>query len=209
MTTKQLEKWTGEFGDQYLDRNLLDDQNIMQRTNLWNILLMHIAYKLPERILEIGAGAGGNLIAINNVYNNIGKEVNLYAIEPNTKARDKLREVHGLNIFNGSLPNTELDRHSFDLVFTSGVLIHIHPGDLVNAMKEIYRVSKRYIISIEYFSPNCTETEYRGEDNLLWSNDFGAIWLDNFPLRCVGYGFSWKKMSGLDNLTWWIFEKVN
>ena len=36
----------------------------------------------------------------------------------------------------------------------------------------------------------------------------GGFWLDHLPgLRVIAYGFSWKRLTGLDNLTWWLFEK--
>ena len=57
--------------------------------------------------------------------------------------------------------------------------------------------------------------EIRGHDRRffgfrfrLFKRDFGGFWLDNFPdLQVVKYGFSWKRLTGLDNLTWWVFEK--
>ena len=49
---------------------------------------------------------------------------------------------------------------------------------------------------------------YRGEEGLLFKRDFGAFWLENFPdLKPVSFGFSWKPLSGLDNMNWWVFEK--
>ena len=50
-------------------------------------------------------------------------------------------------------------------------------------------------------SPNAGE-------NRLFKRDFGGLWLDTCPdLRVVAYGFAWKRLTGLDNLTWWLFEK--
>ena len=49
---------------------------------------------------------------------------------------------------------------------------------------------------------------YRGQEGLLFKRDFGGLWLDSFPsLRTVAYGFAWKRVTGVDNLTWWLFEK--
>ena len=102
---------------------------------------------------------------------------------------------------------SRLDAEKFDIVFTCGVLIHIHPENLLDAMKEIYRVSKKYIVCAEYFSDKDEEINYHGEDGLLFKKDFGSFYLDNFPnLKLIDYGFSWKRVTGMDNLTWWIFE---
>ena len=66
------------------------------------------------------------------------------------------------------------------MVFTSGVLIHIHPHDLADVMKEIYRCSREYIFGFEYYSENPTEIKYRGHQNLLWKADFARKYLELF-----------------------------
>jgi hypothetical protein len=95
-----------------------------------------------------------------------------------------------------------------DLAFTSGVLIHIHPDHLAAAIEEIHRCAARWIVCIEYFSDKAEEIAYRGHGERLFKRDFGGLWLDRFPgLRVAAYGFAWKRVTGLDNLTWWLFEK--
>lgn len=208
--TEQLNKWKSQFGDDYTQRNGPDDSNILQREALFTGIFMHIGNKLPKSILEVGAGVGNNLVSLQNLYKHINmKSPRLTAIEPNEKAKETLKTIKDISIIENQAFYIEANNYEFDMVFTSGVLIHIHPDHLLKAMQEMYRVTKTYILCLEYFSPKCEEIEYRGEKQLLWKNDFGSIWLDNFPLRCVGYGFSWKRLSGIDNLTWWLFEKAN
>lgn len=207
--TDQLKKWQSEFGNEYVKRNQPDDTNILQREALFTGIFMHIGNKLPKTILEVGAGVGNNIVAINNLYRNIHRELEIKAVEPNLKAREYLNNINPFLGVEGDIFSIKASDYSFDMTFTSGVLIHIHPDHLLKAMQEMYRVTKNYILCMEYFNPTCAEIEYRGEYGMLWKNDFGAIWLDNFPLRCVGYGFTWKRLSGIDNLTWWLFEKVN
>ena len=102
-----------------------------------------------------------------------------------------------------------LESSSIDLVFTSGVLIHIAPEDLYTSCSEIYRVSSKYIVSVEYFNPTPVELSYRGHDGVLFKRDFGSFWIENFPnLKVLDYGFFWKPITGLDNLTWWLFRKA-
>jgi ubiquinone/menaquinone biosynthesis C-methylase UbiE len=69
----------------------------------------------------------------------------------------------------------------FDLVFTSGVLIHIAPKNLKKAMKEISRVTHKYIFGVEYFSEKCEEIEYRGNKNKLWRNNFPKLFIKYNP----------------------------
>lgn len=219
MTNKQLELWQGSFGDDYTTRNVITDDNLKARELLWGELLKFMVLNsnhIPESILEIGCGAGINLLAIDNVYkNNAGKEINLFGIEPNEKAISVARHqgIRNLQLScNSIFSNKEqclLLNNSYDVVFTSGVLIHIHPDDLLKATKEIYRISKRFIVCLEYFSPELREIKYRDQKQALWLQDFGSHYLNNFPLRCVGFGFAWQKMTGLDNLTWQILQKVH
>ena len=72
----------------------------------------------------------------------------------------------------------------------------------------MHRVSSRYIACSEYFSDKPETIPYRGQTDALFKRDFGGMWLDLFPdLKVLDYGFSWKRTTGLDNLTWWMFEK--
>lgn len=210
--TKELNLWVSEFGDDYVDRNQLTPENIAARANLWQMVMMTICQpnigpiSVPESFLEVGAGLGGNLAAINMMYSQHGRNPpTLYALEPNKKAREHLAFIENLTIKDGL---HHVVAGEVDLVFTSGVLIHVHPDDQLKLMKEIYRVSKKWIVCIEYFSPELREMTYH-EEKALWTRDYGSLWLDNFKVHCLGYSFNWKRMSGLDNVTCWVFQKVN
>lgn len=216
--TKQLELWQGQFGDDYTARNVITDENLKAREILWAQLLQFImlnSNEVPKTILEVGCGAGINLLAIENVYkNNGGKEVELFGFEPNKKAARiaSQQDIRQKTISNTSIFNTvgsNLLLNHFDIVFTSGVLIHIHPDDLLKATKEIYRLSNKFIVCLEYFSPELREIKYREQDKALWLQDFGSHYLNSFPLRCIGFGFAWKKMTGIDNLHWQILQKTH
>jgi spore coat polysaccharide biosynthesis protein SpsF len=96
-----------------------------------------------------------------------------------------------------------------DLAFTSGVLIHIHPDDLLPACREVHRCAGRYVACVEYFADKPEAIPYRGHTDKLFKRDFGSFWMDNFPdLTVLATGFAWKRTTGLDNLTWWLFEKA-
>lgn len=196
--------WKGDFGDRYIERNEAHEKAIGERIALWTRIL---GVTGPQKsVLEIGANIGLNLRAIGWL-----SQCQMYAIEPNDLARRRLVQdgvVPIDNAMDGTAQDTRLPSDFADLVFTSGVLIHIPPDDLFAACREIHRVSSRYIVSIEYFSDEPEEVTYHGRKGRLWKRDFGAYWLDNFPgLKPLACGFAWKRMTGLDNLTWWVFEK--
>lgn len=183
--------WQGSHGDEYTERNMGVD--VPARIELWGEILSHIN---PRSVLEIGAGSGNNLIALKALSHR-----NLFGVEPNSSARDALK-LCGFYVYDGTAANPDC---CADLVFTSGVLIHIPPDELLAACQGIYDAAERYIVCIEYFSADPEEKSYRGRK--LWKRDFGSFWLDNFDLKPLGCGFAWKRMTGLDNLTWWAFKK--
>ena len=40
--------------------------------------------------------------------------------------------------------------------------------------------------------------------------DFGKLFLENFDVKVVDYGFLWGveyDVAGFDDITWWLFEK--
>lgn len=207
MNTKQEQLWRGDFGNAYTERNTLDERHLTALTANWAQLLRCVQGRPPRSILEAGANIGLNLRALRRL---TGAE--LLAVEPNASARSRLAADGVTNadkIFDGLCSAIPLADAAADLVFTSGVLIHIHPDDLLASCRELHRVSGRYLACLEYFADQPQEVRYRGHDEALFKRDFGGFWLDNFPdLRLLDYGFAWRRVTGLDNLTWWVFEKT-
>lgn len=198
--TAQLAVWQGQFGNDYTKRNEVDENAREQLEIFWHRLCGR--WNVTSA-LEVGANIGRNLRAIPD-------DREKYALEPNELARQRLRQddvVPEGHIIAGTAQNIEAQDNSFDLVFTSGVLIHVPPDTLLDACNEIYRVSKRLILCIEYFADQPETKPYRGHDELMFKRDFGKFWMDNFDLKCLGYGFLWKETGDGDNTNWWLFEK--
>lgn len=198
----QLTAWRGDFGNRYVARNPITPEALEARTAMWSKLLSFLP-EPPKSICEVGSNVGINLRAIQLL-----SPATLYAVEPNALARATLIDdnvVPPENVYANlsDVPGTA------DLIFTSGVLIHIPPDDLLGFYDLMYRRANRFIINIEYFAQRRTMIPYRNEQDMLWKQDFGAMWLDYFhdvdPIAC---GFEWSRMTGLDDLTWWIMEKT-
>ena len=206
-TTKQSKLWKGDFGNDYVQRNLPDKKALQARIKLWAQILDSIKGDLPNSILEVGANVGGNLLAIDKII-----DVDFFAIEPNDMARENLINsgiIDEKNIRNNLATKIDFPDNVAELAFTSVVLIHIHPDQLLQALNEIYRVSSKYIVCIEYFNDKPVTIQYRGEGDALFKRDFGSYWMDNFPnLKLVDYGFAWKRATTIDNMTWWVFQKA-
>jgi pseudaminic acid biosynthesis-associated methylase len=204
MSTPQVEIWKGNFGDAYIERNRPNDERLRRLTMKWANLLNHIAIDPPMSILEVGANVGGNLLALERVTN-----AQLWALEPNARARQTLERILPKErILDATAETIPLCDESVEMVFTSGVLICIHPDHLLKACSEIVRCARKYIVCIEFFAHEPETKRYRGHDELLFKRDFGAFYLDHFPaLKIVDYGFNWARTTGEDNTTWWIMRR--
>ena len=186
-----LDAWKGQFGDDYHARQFQKNRAV-----LWDKVLDLLPDKILD-VLEVGAGTGANLEALRRLSYH-----ELWGLEPNDNARAKL-QGH-FRVAHGEAENIQAEDRTFDLVFTYGVLMHLI--DPVPAMREMYRVSRGYVMCAEYFSPCLRHMPYR--DHVpLFADDYGSLWMDNFELKVVGYGFCWKRATGLDNVTWWLFQK--
>ncbi len=181
--TEQICTWTGIFGREYTDRNALTLKQLdklyekrygVTRTELNKTFVGNLERSI--RILEVGSNVGNQLLSLQKMgFENLyGIEVNSYAIE---RTKTRLRNI---NIIQGSAFDIPFKNDYFDLVFTSGVLIHVSPPDIKRALAEIYRCSKKYIWGFEYYADTYTEVTYRGHNNMLWRANFAGLYLEQF-----------------------------
>lgn len=106
-------------------RNKIDDQSLTSSTHLWSVILSRIIEK-PVSFLELGCNIGINLHALSLL-----NYKNLTGLEINQKAAQILRSWGGAEVFETSILDfISLQYRTWDLVFTSGVLIHINPDEL-------------------------------------------------------------------------------
>ena len=107
-------------------------------------------------------------------YNLHGIEIQTYALE---RARARL---NGMTLREATAFDIPYANNYFDLVFTSGVLMHIAPNDLARAVKEIHRCTRSYIWGLGYHAPVSMEVNYRGHEQLLWKMDYPKFYLEQF-----------------------------
>ena len=195
--TPQLALWRSEFGRAYTDRNDLERP---ERVDAWRRLLAGAA---PRRVLEVGCNIGWNLVYLDRL-----GIAELYGIEPQAdaigRARDRRPEFHLAIGTAFDLPFTDA---SCDLVFTSGVLIHIAPAEIGRALDEIHRVARRWIVAIEYDSPVEQEVPYRGHAGAMWKRDHGERWQARYPELRLVRRLELGPEHGYDQCTAHLFEK--
>ena len=183
LETAQTEVWKRDFGREYTDRNTFDTDALDQlyRKN-YGVVRREINENSLRGIakdasfLEVGCNTGNQLVLLREMgYSNLsGVELQAYALEI---ARRRLPDVSLTAGTALALPHANA---SFDVVFTSGVLIHISPQDLPRAMDEIHRCSRSYIWGMEYYAPEATDISYRNHSGLLWKMDYARRYLDRF-----------------------------
>jgi pseudaminic acid biosynthesis-associated methylase len=183
MKTSQIEKWMGDFGRQYTDRNVFNPEALdaLFRRN-YGVTKRQLnerflsAVPAAASILKVGCNVGNQLLHLQQMgFRNLyGIEIQPYALH---HACSRLKNVHlaRANSFDIPFPDAY-----FDLVFTSGVLIHISPGDLSTALGEIHRCTNSYIWGLDYYSPQPKEVNYRGHEGLLWKMDYASMYLKHF-----------------------------
>lgn len=175
----QRQTWEDEFGKEYLQRNIYTPKHLdefyknrytLSRTDLNNRFLKNI--NKDAKILEVGTNIGNQLLHLQSM----GFE-NLYGIEIQERAINFAKKrADNLNIIKGDALDIPFKDAYFDLVFTSGVLIHISPDNINFAIDEIYRVTNSYIWGFEYYAEEYTDLMYQGNKNLMWKADFMKLY---------------------------------
>lgn len=195
----QLNAWQGEFGDAYTDRNVVDWR---KREPAFREMVDGLGL---QRVLEIGCNRGHNLVALSSI---LGESSDVVGLEPNPKARATARALgENIGVMSGTTYDIPFKDGHFDLAFTCTVLIHVPLAELPAAMREIARVSRRYILCIEYFAEEETSIHYRGRDDLLWKRNFLAHYEREVPgVKVLRSGY-WDDKHGFDRSHWWLLEK--
>ena len=194
--------WKNEYAKSYIEKNQEFDKE--KGIEAWKKMLSQA--KAVTSILECGCNIGRNIEFLEQVLPAAEKSI----IEISAPAFKIVTGKHKIkNAFHGTISESKF-KDNFDLVFTIGVLIHIHPDHLVENMQKIFQHSKKYILLGEYFNRTPVSVEYQGQKDRLFKRDFGKLFLENFNVSLVDYGFLWGHVydqAGFDDITWWLFAK--
>lgn len=172
MSYGTLNDWKGEFGNEYTDRNSPDWRKIRP---LFQALVGGLEI---DTTLEVGCNRGHNLLALQALGHGVK------GIEPNERAR-YLAQSQGLDVVDGDILDIPFPDGFFDLAFTVGVLIHVPPSLLEFALKEMHRVTNRYLVAIEYASEGEEMRTYRGKRDFLWTRDYGREYKTRYKLKDI------------------------
>jgi len=202
-SNEQERFWLQTYADRYIERNNSFDFELGLKA--WRRMLAEAG---PiGSVLECGCNIGRNIAFLEELLPQAKKSIIELADKPFQTVTSRFELDRA---FNGSILNSNFEPTSFDLVFTSGVLIHIHPDEVVANMRKMFDYSRRYILIAEYFNRTPVMIEYQGQRDRLFKSDFGKTFVTNFAVNVVDYGFLWGHQfdsAGFDDITWWLFEK--
>lgn len=198
-TVRLEELWAGQFGDAYVDRNA---NTAVGRMPFWQQLFARCP---AQSVLEVGCNIGANLESITRIV----PPSQVFGIDVNDKALEQLRgRLPGVNGIWSVARDLPFRDRRFDLVFTTGVLIHQPPEQLPLVMAEIVRCSNNYVLCGEYYSEEPTEIPYRGETGALFKRDFGSLYRQLFPELELLWQEFYGKEQGWDDVTFWMFRRT-
>ena len=157
MTRNEQEKfWTETYEAEYQERNNTFDQNL--GVKCWKKMLSKA--DSISSFLECGSNIGRNL----GFFEILNPKAKKSIIEISDTAYNHVLKKYNLHQhFLGSIIDSDFEKQSFDLVFTTQVLIHIHPDNLLKNMEKMYEYSNKYILINEYFNRTPISIEYRGK----------------------------------------------
>jgi pseudaminic acid biosynthesis-associated methylase len=203
--------WEGKFGTEYAVRNnSLDSTNKIykERTGFTHEEIFTDFFRGLDKnikILELGCNIGLKLTLLHNM----GFD-NLYGVEINETAYNIAKKNNPYaNIVNSSIEEFPSNKNKFDMVFVSGVLIHIHPNAINDIIKKILELSKKYVFGFDYFSNELVEINYRGNSNVLWKQNFPKLFQKNSPnLKIIKQQKIYWKNENLCDIAY-LLEKVD
>ncbi len=165
-------EYNTEIWDKYTE------ENVVVKNRLSEFLFDSILTLGGGKILEAGCNIGNNL-------SSFPKNYDIYGLDLNEKALKKCKDRYpSFKFEKGSLLDIPFPDSFFDIVFTRGVLIHISPENLDNALLELLRVSKKWVFNLEYFGEDGKMIKWKRGDDMLWYRNMKERW-NKFDVKIV------------------------
>jgi pseudaminic acid biosynthesis-associated methylase len=197
--TEQEKFWSGEFGDEYTDRN--SGPRIVASNMALFSQILRSALKVGS-VIELGANRGLNLEALRVLLPN----AELASVEINETAVSILKKLSGVTVHHQSILDFTPEK-KYELALIKGVLIHINPDRLPDAYRALYESSSRFVCVAEYYNPSPVAIPYRGHSDRLFKRDFAGEMMKQYPsLRLRDYGFVYHGDENFpqDDITWFL-----
>ncbi len=161
-----------DFWNKYTDKN---ESNYHQE---YAKFIRDLATSLKANsVLEVGCNSGNDLKEFSENFEVYGLDLNEHALDI---ARQKLPSF---KFKKSSILNMPFEDSSIDFVFTHYLLNYIPEQEMEKAIKELFRVSRKYILTCELFDEN--ESPLEG-DTKGWKRNVYKRWL-NFQVKIISH----------------------
>ncbi len=161
-----------DFWNKYTDEN---ESNYNQE---YAKFIHNLAISLKSNsVLEVGCNSGNDLKVFPENFEVHGIDLNEHALDI---ARKKLPSF---KFKNGSISNIPFEDSSIDFVFTHYLLNYIPEQEMEKAIKELFRVSRKYILTCELFDENESALE---ANTTGWKRNVYQRWL-NYQVKIISH----------------------
>lgn len=166
-------KYNDELWRKYTNDNENVDQNRISK------FIYYVSVSLgAKKICEAGCNVGNNLTEF-------PLDSEIFGFDMNESALEKtIKKYPSFQFSKENIRKTKFSNDMFDLVFTRGVLIHIPPDEIKNAIDELFRISKKWIFNLEYFGEDGKMIKWKRGDDLLWYRNMKKLW-DKYPVEII------------------------
>lgn len=131
--------WSGHYSKQKAQQKI-------DKSQYW--LLKKIEELRPKNVLEIGCGFGRNLKFL---LEHLSYPASLIGFDISESMIRKAKQSLDERAYLGCADVNTLPFHekSYDLVFTHAILMHVPEKNIENAIREMIRIAKKYLVIIE------------------------------------------------------------
>lgn len=158
--------------------NKYTDDNESKYNEEFSKFIRDLATSLrANNVLEVGCNSGNDLRSFPNDFDVHGVDLNDHALDIAKK------KLPSFKFQNGSIIDLPYEESSIDFVFTHYVLNYISENKIDKAIKELYRVSKKYILNCELYDEN--ESPIDGNSK-LWKRNIYKRWV-NFQVKIISH----------------------
>jgi SAM-dependent methyltransferase len=156
----------GGVEDYHEHRELERQDPVAHRVSEW--LAGEVLAPLGSSFLELGCGAGRNLRALQHC----AQEAQLHGVDISASAiRQAAEHVPGADVRVGSLYELEgFADDSVDVVYTSGVLMHVPHAEVGGVVREMHRIARNAVVHFELHGPS------HGFDFHRYPRDYEALY---------------------------------
>jgi ubiquinone/menaquinone biosynthesis C-methylase UbiE len=149
--TKEYFKESATYKMGYYDtKSKLNLKHDSKQYKIWEICTSFFDKKINskiKKIIDVGCGIGDFTIDLAKRYSSLNKIVGVDFLEETIEiARKNTKDFEKVIFEKKDILNLDFDERSFDVSICVNVFHHIHPKDQEKAVKELSKISDKYVV---------------------------------------------------------------